>query len=131
MCPLLYTNTKAPTEELALAQLDKLKETLGNSYGMVINSWYNNWNNLSTFFDFSPRIRKMIYTTNALEGFNRQVRKYTKSRTIFPTDESLNKCVYLATMEVIEKWTQPVPNWGAMLAELTLFFTEELKDELA
>ena len=113
---------KAPTEELALAQLDKLKETWGNSYGMVIDSWYNNWNNLSTFFDFSPRIRKMIYTTNALEGFNRQVRKYTKSRTIFPTDESLNKCVYLATMEIMEKWTQPVPNWGATLAELTLFW---------
>lgn len=111
---------KAPTEELALAQLDKLKETWGNSYGMVIDSWYNNWNNLSTFFDFSPRIRKMIYTTNALEGFNRQVRKYTKSRTIFPTDESLNKCVYLATMEIMEKWTQPVPNWGATLAELTI-----------
>ena len=122
---------KAATEELALAQLDKLREIWGNSYGMVIDSWYNNWNNLSTFFDFSPRIRKMIYTTNALEGFNRQVRKYTKSRTIFPTDESLNKCVYLATMEIMEKWTQPVPNWGATLAELTLFFTEELKDELA
>ena len=98
---------------------------------MHIDSWYNNWNNLSTFFDFSPRIRKMIYTTNALEGFNRQVRKYTKSRTIFPTDESLNKFVYLATMEIMGKWTQPVPNWGATLAELTLFFTEELKDELA
>lgn len=122
---------KAPTEELALAQLDKLKEIWGNSYGMVIDSWYKNWNNLSTFFDFSPRIRKMIYTTNSLEGFNSQVRKYTKSRTIFPTDESLNKCVYLATMEIMEKWTQPVPNWGATLAELTLFFTEELKDELA
>lgn len=122
---------KATTEELALAQLDKLKATWGNSYGIVIDSWYNNWNNLSTFFNFSPRIRKMIYTTNALEGFNRQVRKYTKSRTIFPTDESLNKCVYLATMEIMEKWTQPVPNWGATLAELTLFFTEELKDELA
>ena len=122
---------KATTEELALAQLDKLKDTWGNSYGMVIDSWYNNWNNLSTFFAFSPRIRKIIYTTNALEGFNRQVRKYTKSRTIFPTDESLNKCVYLATMEIMEKWTQPTPNWGATLAELTLFFNEELKDELA
>lgn len=122
---------KATTEELALAQLDKLKDTWGNSYGMVIDSWYNNWNNLSTFFAFSPRIRKIIYTTNALEGFNRQVRKYTKSRTIFPTDESLNKCVYLATMEIMEKWTQPTPNWGATLAELTLFFSEELKDELA
>lgn len=122
---------KATTEELALAQLDKLKDTWRNSYGMVIDSWYNNWNNLSTFFAFSPRIRKIIYTTNALEGFNRQVRKYTKSRTIFPTDESLNKCVYLATMEIMEKWTQPTPNWGATLAELTLFFNEELKDELA
>ena len=122
---------KATTEELALAQLDKLKDTWGNSYGMVIDSCYNNWNNLSTFFAFSPRIRKIIYTTNALEGFNRQVRKYTKSRTIFPTDESLNKCVYLATMEIMEKWTQPTPNWGATLAELTLFFNEELKDELA
>lgn len=73
----------------------------------------------------------MIYTTNALEEFNRQVHKYTKSRTIFPTDESLNKFIYLATMEIMKKWTQPVPNWGATLAELTLFFTKELKDELA
>ena len=122
---------KASTEELALAQLDKLKETWGKNYGMVIDSWYNNWNDLSTFFDFSSRIRKIIYTTNALEGFNRQIRKYTKSRTIFPTDESLNKCVYLATMEIMEKWTQPIPNWGATLAELTIYFDDQLKDELA
>ena len=89
---------KATTEELALAQLDNLKEKWGSNYGMVIDSWYNNWNNLDTFFKFSPQIRKLIYTTNVLEGFNRQVRKFTKVRTIFPTDESLNKCVYLATM---------------------------------
>lgn len=122
---------KATTEELALAQLDKIKELWGATYGMVIDSWYNNWNNLSTFFEFSPKIRKIIYTTNSLEGFNRQVRKYTKTRTIFPTDESLNKCVYLATMEIMDKWTQPIPNWGATLAELTIFFSEELNDELA
>ena len=96
---------KAPTEDLALAQLDNLKEKWGSNYGMVIDSWYNNWNNLDTFFKFSPQIRKLIYTTNVLEGFNRQVRKFTKVRTIFPTDESLNKCVYLATMEIMEKWT--------------------------
>lgn len=101
---------KAPTEELALAQLDNLKEKWGSNYGMVIDSWYNNWNNLDTFFKFSPQIRKLIYTTNVLEGFNRQVRKFTKVRTIFPTDESLNKCVYLATMEIMEKWTQPIHN---------------------
>ena len=101
---------KATTEELALAQLDNLKEKWGSNYGMVIDSWYNNWNNLDTFFKFSPQIRKLIYTTNVLEGFNRQVRKFTKVRTIFPTDESLNKYVYLATMEIMEKWTQPIYN---------------------
>jgi len=122
---------KSATEELALAQLDNLKDKWSSKYGMVIDSWYNNWNNLSTFFEFSPRIRRIIYTTNALEGFNRQVRKYTKSRIIYPTDEALNKCVYLATMEIMQKWTQPVPNWGATLAELTIYFEEQLKDELA
>lgn len=121
---------KAPTEELALAQLDSLKEKWGSNYGMVIDSWYNNWNNLDTFFKFSPQIRKLIYTTNVLEGFNRQVRKFTKVRTIFPTDESLNKCVYLATMEIMEKWTQPIHNWGTTLAELSLYFEEQLRDEL-
>ena len=122
---------KATTEELALVQLDNLKEKWGSNYGMVIDSWYNNWNNLDTFFKFSPQIRKLIYTTNVLEGFNRQVRKFTKVRTIFPTDESLNKCVYLATMEIMEKWTQPIHNWGTMLAELSLYFEEQLRDELA
>ena len=122
---------KAPTEDLALAQLDNLKEKWGSNYGMVIDSWYNNWNNLDTFFKFSPQIRKLIYTTNVLEGFNRQVRKFTKVRTIFPTDESLNKCVYLATMEIMEKWTQPIHNWRATLAELSLYFEEQLRDELA
>ena len=122
---------KAPTEDLALAQLDNLKEKWGSNYGMGIDSWYNNWNNLDTLFKFSPQIRKLIYTTNVLEGFNRQVRKFTKVRTIFPTDESLNKCVYLATMEIMEKWTQPIHNWGTTLAELSLYFEEQLKDELA
>ena len=122
---------KATTEELALAQLDNLKNIWGGKYGLVVDSWYNNWSNLSTFFEFSPPIRKMIYTTNLLEGFNRQVRKFTKNRIIFPTDESLNKAVYLATMEIIEKWTQPTPNWGVTLAELSIMFEENLKDELA
>ena len=122
---------KAPTEDLALAQLDNLKEKWGSNYGMVIDSWYNNWNNLDIFFKFSPQIRKLIYTTNVLEGFNRQVRKFTKVRTIFPTDESLNKCVYLATMEIMEKWTQPIHNWRTTLAELSLYFEEQLRDELA
>jgi len=122
---------KAPTEELALAQLDNLKDKWQNKYAIVLDSWYNNWNQLSTFFTFSPEIRKMIYTTNTLEGFNRQIRKYTKVRTIFPTDESLNKCIYLATMEIIEKWTQPTPNWCRTLAELSIVFDKQLNDQLA
>ena len=122
---------KAMTEELALAQLDNLKEIWGSKYGIVIDSWYSNWDNLSTFFEFSPHIRKMIYTTNALEGFNRQIRKFTKTRVILPTDEALNKCVYLATMEIMEKWTQPTPNWGTTLAELSIIFEDKLHDELA
>lgn len=122
---------KATTEELALAQLDNLKDKWGDKYGIVIDSWYDNWDKLSTFFNFSPEIRKMIYTTNTLEGFNRQIRKYTKTRTIFPTDEALSKCVYLATMEIIEKWTQPTPNWGRTLAELEIMFKDQLNDELA
>ena len=122
---------KATTEELALAQLDNLKDKWGDKYGIVIDSWYDNWDKLSTFFNFSPEIRKMIYTTNTLEGFNRQIRKYTKTRTIFPTDEALSKCVYLATMEIIEKLTQPTPNWGRTLAELEIMFKDQLNDELA
>ena len=122
---------KASTEELALVQLDMLKEKWHSKYAIVIDSWYNNWSNLSTFFEFSPQIRKMIYTTNILEGFNRQIRKFTKVRVIFPTDESLNKCVYLATMEIMEKWTQPTPNWGATLAELILMFENQINNELA
>jgi len=72
----------------------------------------------------------IIYTTNVLEGFNRQVRKFTKVRVIFPTDESLNKCVYLATMEIMEKWTQPIHGWANTLAELSLAFSDRLSDDL-
>lgn len=122
---------KATTEELALLELDNLKEKWGSKYGIVIDSWYNNWDNLSTFFEFSPEIRKMIYTTNALEGFNRQIRKFTKTRTVFPTDESLKKSLYLATMEIIKKWTSPRQNWALTLGQLTITFGNKISENLA
>jgi transposase-like protein len=87
----------------------------------------NNWENLSTYFDFSQDIRKIIYTTNALEGFNRQLRKFTKVRTVFPTDESLLKALYLATEQIMLKWTSPYPNWGNTLAQLTIMFKERIE----
>ena len=119
---------KAPTEEIALAQLDSLKEKWNDQYPMIIDSWYNNWDKLSTFFAYTEEIRKIIYTTNALEGFNRQLRKFTKTKTVFPTDDSLRKSLYLATDCVMKKWTAPIPNWGITLAQLTIKFKERIEN---
>ncbi|WP_434796184.1 IS256 family transposase [Terrisporobacter vanillatitrophus] len=117
---------RAFNEETALANLDILKDKWYNKYSVVIDSWYNNWPNLATFFDFSEDIRRIIYTTNSLEGFNRQLRKYTKVRTVFPTDESLRKSLYLSTMKIIEKWTSPNQNWATTLAQLTIRFEDRI-----
>lgn len=119
----IYT---APTEEIALAQLDSLKDKWNDKYSNVIDSWYVNWDKLSTFFAFNEKIRKMIYTTNTLEGFNRQLRKFTKTRTVFPTDDSLRKSLYLATEIVQEKWTSPIANWGTILAQFEIMFGDRI-----
>ncbi|MBU3130096.1 transposase, partial [Clostridium tagluense] len=118
---------KASSEEIATNELEKLKDKWGAKYSIVINSWYNNWNNLSTYFDYPPEIRKIIYTTNALEGFNRQLRKFTKTKTVFPTDDSLKKSLYLATLEIMKKWTSPAQNWSSSLAQLTIMFEDRIE----
>ena len=82
---------KAPNEEIALAQLDMLKEKWNDKYSNVIESWYINWYKLSIFFAFNEQIRKIIYTTNTLEGINRQIRKFTKTRTVLFTNKKLLK----------------------------------------
>ena len=96
---------QAPTEEIALANLDDFEETWGKKYPTSIASWRNNWSQLSTYFKYPVEIRKIIYTTNAIENFNRQLRKVTKSKTIFPTDDSLFKNLYLAMIDITQKWT--------------------------
>ena len=113
---------RAFNEETALKNLDILKEKWYSKYSVVIDSWYNNWSNLNTYFEYPHEIRRIIYTTNALEGFNRQLRKYTKVRTVFPTDESLRKSLYLSTMKIMEKWTSPNQNWASTLGQLTIMF---------
>lgn len=118
---------QANTEQVALIELDRLNETWGDKYSIVINSWKNNWDNLSTYFGFPPEIRKIIYTTNALEGFNRQLRKFTKTKTMFPTDDSLRKSLFLATEEVMKKWTAPAQNWSSTLAQLTIMYEGRLE----
>ena len=122
---------KAPTEEIALAQLDMLKDKWDDKYSNVIDSWYTNWDKLSTFFTFNEQIRKMIYTTNTLEGVNRQIRKFTKTRTVFPSDDSLRKSLYLATEIIMQKWTSPIPNWGLILSQFMIMFGDRLdKNEI-
>jgi transposase-like protein len=119
---------KAVNEEAAVAALKELEDTWGNKYRIVIDSWNNNWTNLSTYFDFPPEIRRIIYTTNALEGFNRQLRKFTKVRTSFPTDDALRKALYLATEQIMNKWTSPNQNWSGTLAQLSIMFEERLEN---
>ncbi|MDB5052808.1 MAG: family transposase, partial [Bacilli bacterium] len=91
---------KAVTEEAALLELDRFEEAWASKYPLIIRSWRNNWDELATFFKYSPEIRKLIYTTNMIESYHRQLRKVTKGKSIFPSDESLLKMLYLATMDV-------------------------------
>lgn len=118
---------QATNEELALQALQDLDNNWGRKYPIVIQSWTNNWDNLSTYFKFPPEIRKIIYTTNALEGFNRQLRKFTKTKTSFPTDDSLRKSLYLATEQIMSKWTSPCQNWHGTLAQLSIMYEDRLE----
>ncbi|WP_139991461.1 IS256 family transposase [Paenibacillus paridis] len=117
---------KAVNEEMALVELDRFEETWGSKYPLIIRSWRNNWDELATFFKYPAEIRKIIYTTNIIESYHRQLRKVTKGKSIFPTDESLLKMLYLATMDVTRKWTGRVQNWGQMLLQLSVFFPDRI-----
>lgn len=118
---------QATSEQVAVNSLQTLEDIWGDKYSIVIQSWKNNWENLSTYFAFPPEIRKIIYTTNALEGFNRQLRKFTKIRTSFPTDNSLMKALYLATEQIMKKWTSPSQNWALTLAQLSIIFEDRIE----
>lgn len=118
---------QAVNETMASQSLQALEAKWGEKYPIVIQSWNNNWDNLSTYFDFPQEIRKIIYTTNALEGFNRQLRKFTKIRTVFPTEDSLTKALYLATEQIMVKWTSPRQNWANTLAQLSIMFEDRLE----
>ena len=119
---------KATTEELALSNLDVFEEKWIKKYPAAIASWRNNWHELSTFFKYPPELRKMIYTTNSIENYNRQLRKVTKSKTIFPTDDSLFKILYLATMDISKKWikSRHLRSWSQIASQLQVFFSERI-----
>ncbi|MEG2247076.1 MAG: IS256 family transposase [Peptostreptococcaceae bacterium] len=114
----------AVTESVALENLMELKEKWDSKYPHAIKSWEDNWDNLSTFFEFSPHIRKIIYTTNVIESLNSQFRKVTKTKLVFPTDESLMKMLYLATERVHSKWTRNYAGWDLVINELKIVFKD-------
>ncbi len=118
---------KADTKELAETNLDALDVKWGNKYPIVINSWRNNWHKLSTFFKYTSDIRKVIYTTNTIEGFHRQVRKVTKNKTAFTSDMALLKLIYLAQRNISKKWTSPLQNWSLAVSQLSIIFGDRLK----
>lgn len=117
---------KAPTEELALEALDELESAWGGKYPASIKSWRDHWDELATMFKYPEQIRLIIYTTNAIENFNRQLRKVTKTKSAFVSDDALLKQLYLVTMQVTDKWTMPIKDWGSILMQLMIFFGDRV-----
>jgi transposase-like protein len=120
----------APTEEAALIALDKLEETWAKKYSLAIKTWRNNWTHASTFFKYPGEIRKIIYTTNAVEAVHRQFRKVTKSKSIFPNDDALKKMLFLAYRDLSKKWTMQLQNWALVLSHLSVTFDERVENVL-
>ena len=118
---------KAPTEEIALAALDEFEAKWSKKYPLGVKSWRVNWNELATMFKYPPEIRKLIYTTNAIENFNRQLRKGTKPKSAFVSDAALMKILYLTTMQIVDKWTMPIRDWGMILDNLMIYFGDRVK----
>jgi transposase-like protein len=117
---------QAVNKQTAEDELVKLEEIWGKKYPIVLNSWQNNWHKLSTYFAYDEQIRKIIYTTNAVEGFHRQVRKVTKTKGVFPNDMALLKLIYLATLNISKKWTKPIQNWALTVQQLRIRFGERM-----
>jgi len=121
---LVYT---AATEEAALEELESFGEKWNSKYPKIYKSWSEKWPQLATYFKYPEAVRRLIYTTNAIEGFNRQLRKVTKSKTVFPTDDSLLKMLYLAMMDITKKWTGRRQDWGQIHSQLVIYFEERLE----
>ncbi len=120
---------QAPTLEQAEEGLAVLEENWGEKYPSSVTSWQNNWPQISTYFKYPQELRRMIYTTNQIENFNRQLRKVTKTRTIFPSDDALFKLLYLATMDITEKWTGRDRDWSKILSQLCIYFEDRIDPE--
>ncbi len=117
---------RADTRDIAKEQLLALGEKWGQKYPVVIKSWEDNWEKLSTYFDYTAPIRKLIYMTNTVEGYHRQVRKVTKTKGAFTSDMALMKLIYLATKNIEKKWTSTLQNWSLTVQQLAIKFGDRL-----
>ena len=120
----IYT---APNREAAALALDQLEAVWSQKYGYAIKSWRDNWEELTAFLAFPMEIRKIIYTTNIIENLNGKIRKYTKNKLSFPTDDAVMKSVFLAVNESTKKWTMPIRDWGTILNQFMIMFENRLK----
>lgn len=117
---------KAPTESRGESQVLALEEKWGKRYPLAVKPWIQNWDNLKTFFKFPEEIKKLIYTTNAVESLHRQFRKVTKTRSVFPSDAALIKMLYLASRDVSKKWTMPVRGWKEAISYFGVAYEDRL-----
>ena len=120
----IYT---APNRAAALGALNDFAAKWEAKYGYAIKSWRDNWEDLTVFFDFPLEIRRIIYTTNLIENLNGKIRKYTKNKLSFPSDDAVIKSVFLALMEATRKWSSKIPDWGIVLNQFVLTFEGRLK----
>ena len=118
----------AVDEPAALDALDAFSTKWETKYPKISRSWRENWANLSTYFKYPQEVRRLIYTTNSIEGFNRQLRKVTKTRSVFPTDDSLFKMLYLAMVDITKKWTGRQRDWSKIHAQLSIYFAERMPE---
>ena len=118
----------AVDEPAALDALDAFSTRWDTKYPKISRSWRENWANLSTYFKYPQEVRRLIYTTNSIEGFNRQLRKVTKTRSVFPTDDSLFKMLYLAMVDITKKWTGRQRDWSKIHAQLSIYFAERMPE---
>jgi putative transposase len=121
----------APSLEVAEYRLEEFREKWGKKYPQILKSWDANWSELSTYFKYPQEVRTLIYTTNAVEGFHRMLRKFTKTKTIYPTDDAVKKSVYLSVQEISKKWSMPVRDWGIIIGQLLIFFEDRLQGRMA
>ena len=120
---------QAPSEQIALENLEKVTEKWEKIYPNSMKSWSKNWDAISPIFKFSMEVRKVIYTTNAIENLNSIYRRLNSQRSVFPSDTSLLKALYLATFEAIKKWTSNLRNWGKIYGELQIMYEDRLLGE--